>query len=98
MEGYVSGDVELLIRPEKKGAFGCLIMFQLPAATSSEMLSAEVSKLPSLTVDKPGKGKQFRATWNSATTPKGSKVHLTVHNDMSPRAPILALESKGTSK
>ena len=98
MEGYASGEVELVIRPDKKGAFGCLIMFKLADATASEALSEEVSKLPSLTLAKQGKGKQFRSTWASSTAPKGSKVHLTIYGDMSPRAPILALESKGAQK
>ena len=94
MQGFVSGDVELVLRSDKKGAFGCLIMFKMPEGPSNEQLRDAISKLPGLTLTNPGGGKQFRADWRSSTAPAGSKVQLTVYN-MKPRAPILDLESKG---
>lgn len=95
METYASGDVELLLRSEKKG-FGCLVVYQLNDATmTSDALAASISALPGLALKGSGKGKT-RVTWTLAQ-PAGSQVQLTVYQDMTPRAPILALESKGSS-
>jgi hypothetical protein len=95
MQGFVSGDVELLLRQGKKGAFGCLVMFKMPDGTSNEQLRDGLSKTPGLTLTNPGGGGDFRAEWRSPSLPAGSKVQLTVYNKMKPRAPILDLESKG---
>jgi hypothetical protein len=95
MQGFASGDVELLLRSGKKGAFGCLIMFKMPDATANEQLRDAISKTSGLTLTNPGGGKEYRADWRSPALPAGSKVQLTVYN-MKPRAPIIALESKGT--
>lgn len=95
METYASGDVELLLRPEKKG-FGCLVTYSLSEPnTTTEVLAGAISALPGLTMKGSGKGKT-RMTWMFAQ-PAGSQVQLTVYQDMTPRAPILALESKGSS-
>jgi hypothetical protein len=95
MQGFVSGDVELLLRQGKKGAFGCLIMFKMPDGTTNEQLRDAISKAPGLTLTNPGGGGDFRAEWRSPSLPTGSKVQLTVYNKMKPRAPIIDLESKG---
>lgn len=95
MQTFVSGEVEMVLRPDRKGAFGCLVMFKMPDATGAEQLRDAVSATPGLTLTKPGgAGKALRAEWRSAMAPAGSKVLLTVY-DMKPRAPILSLESKG---
>jgi len=96
MQGFVSGDVELLLRSDKKGAFGCLIMFHMPDGTSNEQLRDAISRAPGLNLTNPGGGKDFRAEWRSSSLPPGSKVQLTIYNKMKPRAPIIDLESKGT--
>ena len=93
METYASGDVELLLRPEKKG-FGCLVVYELAdTSTTTQTLAGAISALPGLALKGSGKDK-VRVSW-SLTAPAGSEVKLTVYPKMSPRAPILALESKG---
>lgn len=95
METYASGDVELLLRSEKKG-FGCLVTYQLgDSGTTTEKLAGAISALPGLALKGDGKAKT-RVSWTVAQ-PAGSMVQLTVYQDMNPRAPILALESKGSS-
>lgn len=95
METYASGDVELLLRQSKKG-FGCLIVYELAeAGTTTEALTGAISGLSGLVLKGSGKAKT-RVTW-TVGQPAGSEVQLTVYPNMTPRAPILALESKGSS-
>ena len=95
METYASGDVELLLRPEKKG-FGCLVTYPLnDSSMTTERLAGAISGLPGLALKGSSKAKT-RVNW-TVSQPTGSEVQLTIYQDMNPRAPILALESKGSS-
>jgi hypothetical protein len=95
LEGYSREPLELVVREQKNGPFGCLILFRPEDGTGNATVGSAVGALPGLS-PKSGGGsdKGWRQVWDVAAAPPGSKVYLTIDKGIGWRSAILTLESK----
>jgi hypothetical protein len=95
LEHYSRTPLELVVREQKNGQFGCLILFRAEDAAPNAAIAAAIGALPGLS-PKSGGGsdKAWRQVWDVSGAPAGSKVFLTMDKGIGWRSAILTLESK----
>ena len=96
LEGFDDNGVELVFRSGPGSSFGCNVLYTMPDEADPADLGSAISKLPGLTVKTAGSGRTFRATWEVDPSSANARVSLTIYSGVSPKTPIIALESKGS--
>jgi hypothetical protein len=95
LEAYEREPLELVVREQKDGQFGCLILFRPEDSAPNSAVAAAVGALPGLSAKSGGgSDKRWRQIWSVAGPPEGSKVFLAIDSGIGWRSAILTLESK----
>jgi hypothetical protein len=95
METYVLGEVEFLVRENKKAGFGCIVAYEMPDEQSADEVTEKITQVDGLTLKKKGKGDKYRSEWTIEGAHKKDKVYLTIYADQKPRSPLIILEVSG---